>query len=200
MSTFAVPRHCGDVDLLRSVTLSQISSIFGQPSHDMSWPGQAGRATWPLTTCPRARAPLPQNRKRRAEPELPIQRPDQAVTYARIGPLRLTRPRMTPARGWCCDLATARSNFRCRHIPVREDATARGIPKFPELGTKRSPRRSRGLSWRTSAETKVAHSGAGLSSYFAPPEASGSRPHPKARSASNIRPTVQMIAGPARDR
>ena len=40
--------------------------------------GWAGRATWPLTRCPRARAPLPQNLKRRAALEPPIQRPDQA--------------------------------------------------------------------------------------------------------------------------
>ena len=50
-----------------------------------------------------------------------------------------------------------------------EDATARDIPTFPELGTKEAPGVP-GLRWRrkTSAETKKAGSRAGLSaSHFA---------------------------------
>ena len=86
-----------------------------------------------------------------------------AVTYARIGPLRLTRPRMTPARGWCCDLRYRPVEFSLSSSQP-EDATARGIPTFPR-DDKKKPRASRGLGWRrlTSAETKKAGGGAGLS-------------------------------------
>ena len=66
------------------------------------------------------------------------------VTYARIGPLRLTRPRMTPARGWCCDLRYSPVEFSLSSSQP-EDATARGIPTFPR-DDKKKPRASRGLS------------------------------------------------------
>jgi hypothetical protein len=66
--------------------------------------------------------------------------PAVVVTYARIGHLRLTRPRMTRARGWCCDLGYSPAEFSLSSYQP-EDVTARCFPTFPELGTKRSPRR-----------------------------------------------------------
>ena len=86
-----------------------------------------------------------------------------AVTYARIGPLRLTRPRMTRARGWCCDLGYSPAEFSLSSSQP-EDATARCIPTFPELTQKEAPGVP-GLEWeeKDSAKTKKAGNGAGLS-------------------------------------
>ena len=63
---------------------------------------------------------------------------------------------MARARGWCCDLGYSPVEIFAVVIPDLRTLTARGIPTFPELGHKKKPQASRGLSWRrkTSAETK----------------------------------------------